>query len=630
MIRALTTFAALCAIIFALGRTAGHADEPQKRVLLIYPYTELIPSTAIISETMRERLKQRSPIKVDFRTAFLDFLRVPDEAIKLRTAQYLAEIYKGESFDVIVALYAAGLRFAIKYRDLFAPKVPIVFCCPPSVSMSDLVLPNDVTGIVAELNADKTLELAERLQPEAKNLLIISGSADMNRNGIEELRPQLSPYVQRLKTTYLTDVTYDAVLKTVSSLPHDTIVLYYSILADTTGRTFVPAEAAGPIARAASVPVYGLFDTYMGTGIVGGHTATFEEGAKLAADLALDIMSGKAPNTIVPQTDAGNFRVDERALRRWGLNAGRLPADTIVYFKQPTAWDQYRDGILLAAAAVLLQAGLIAWLLLERDRRRRAEVRQRDTMSDLMHVDRMTTAAELSASIAHEVAQPLTSMVSNANAGIRWLNHATPNIEEAGAAFKQIVTAGRHAGEVITSVRTLFKKETEGRTHIDLNQLIRNAVSLEKSAIDKHDVSLSLELNERIPKVIGDRVQLLQVLLNLIRNAIDAIGSNELRVLQIRSRVDDSGNVLVSVEDSGSGIKEQDMDRIFDRLFTTKSQGLGIGLSICRSIIEGHDGRLWVISTVGQGSTFFITLPRYTAGDGWQKFEKSREDAQKR
>jgi hypothetical protein len=138
-------------MIFALGPTAGDANELQKRVLLIYPYTELIPSTAIISETVRERLKQRSPIKVDFRTAFLDFLGVPDEAIKLRTAQYLADIYKGESFDVIVAFYAAGLRFAINYRELFAPKVPIVFCCPPSVGMSDLVLPNDVIGILGEV-----------------------------------------------------------------------------------------------------------------------------------------------------------------------------------------------------------------------------------------------------------------------------------------------------------------------------------------------------------------------------------------------------------------------------------------------------------------------------------------------
>jgi hypothetical protein len=200
------------AVEVALGPTAGHANELQKRVLLIYPYTELIPSTAIISETVRERLKQRSPIKVDFRTAFLDFLRVPDEAIKLRTAQYLADIYREESFDVILALYAAGLRFAVKYRELFAPKVPIVFCCPPSIGMSDLVPPNDVIGILRELRADKTLELAEQLQPEAKHLVIISGSANLNRNGLTELIPQLSLYLQRFKTTYLTGVTYDEIM----------------------------------------------------------------------------------------------------------------------------------------------------------------------------------------------------------------------------------------------------------------------------------------------------------------------------------------------------------------------------------------------------------------------------------
>jgi signal transduction histidine kinase len=247
---------------------------------------------------------------------------------------------------------------------------------------------------------------------------------------------------------------------------------------------------------------------------------------------------------------------------------------------------------------------------------RLAEAATRHTMSDLMHVDRMTTAAELSASIAHEVSQPLAAMVSNANAGTRWLTAA--NVEEAKASFKRIADAGQHASEIIASVRALFKKETEARTHIDLNQLIRNALSLEKGPIETHRVLVRLELNEQAPKIFGDRVQLLQVILNLIRNAIDAIGSNELRVLHLRSQVDDSGDVLISVEDSGTGITKENIDHIFEPLFTTKSKGLGIGLSICRSIIEGHDGSLWVTSTVGHGSTFFIKLPRFKAGDGWE------------
>jgi len=243
-------------------------------------------------------------------------------------------------------------------------------------------------------------------------------------------------------------------------------------------------------------------------------------------------------------------------------------------------------------------------------------------MSDLSHVNRMATAGELSASIAHEVSQPLTGIVSNANAGIRWLHAVTPDLGRAETAFKQIVAAGHHAGEVIASVRALFKRGTEERAPVQINQLIRNAVSLERRDIESHHVSLRLELNDWLPEILGVRVQLLQVILNLIRNAIEAMDSDRARTLHIKSELDESGNVLVSVEDSGTGINQQNIIRIFDPLFTTKLKGLGIGLSICRSIIEDHDGWLWVLSTVGQGSTFFIKLPRRKAGDGWQQVMK--------
>ena len=603
-------------MIFALGPTAGDANELQKRVLLIYPYTELIPSTAIISETVRERLKQRSPIKVEFRTAFLDFLGVPDEAIKLRTAQYLADIYKGESFDVIVALYAAGLRFAINYRELFAPKVPIVFCCPPSVGMSDLVLPNDVIGILGEVRADKTLELAEQLQPEAKNLVIISGSANLNRNGLEELRPQLSPYLKRFNTRYLTGVTYDDILKTVSSLPRDTIVLYHSILADSTGRTFVPAEAAGPIARAASVPVYGLFDTYMGAGIVGGHMASFEEGARSAADLALDIMGGKTPHTIVPQTNAGNFRVDERQLRRWRLNEASLPANTIVDFKQPTAWDQYRWQIIVTAVALLAQLSLICGLFYERHRRRGAEIAARQSFSELAHMNRSATAGELSASIAHEIKQPLGAIAASGRAGLRWLRRDAPDLREVEATLERVVNDAHRASDIVGTIRKMFKKGDQEKVALDLDLVVKEVLGLLRADLQRREISVVTRLSGGLPQVMADRVQLQQVILNLIVNAADAMASitDRARVVMVSSRKQDA-SVLVTIEDNGPGVEPKNIERIFEPFYTTKSEGMGMGLSICRSIIESYEGRLFATPNHPCGLIMHISLPTGAAHD---------------
>jgi C4-dicarboxylate-specific signal transduction histidine kinase len=248
-------------------------------------------------------------------------------------------------------------------------------------------------------------------------------------------------------------------------------------------------------------------------------------------------------------------------------------------------------------------------------------------MSDPLHVNCMATVEEMSASIAHELNQPLPGIVSTANAGIHWLDAATPDIGRAKSAFKQIVEAGHHASDVIASVRALFKRGSEERDHLNVNELIHNAISLERPDIERQGVSLKVELNERLPNAFGNRVQLLQVILNLIRNAIEAMDSAPARSLRIKSEPDPSGDGLVSVEDSGVGIDQQNLEHIFDPLFTTKPQGLGIGLSICRSIIEGHDGRLWAISTVSRGSTFFLKLPRYKADNRYQIKSSPKREA---
>jgi signal transduction histidine kinase len=188
----------------------------------------------------------------------------------------------------------------------------------------------------------------------------------------------------------------------------------------------------------------------------------------------------------------------------------------------------------------------------------------------------------------------------------------------AEAAFKRIIAAGHHAGDVVATVRSLFKQRAEQRVNVKINDLIHNALSLERIEMERRQVSLRLDLAQGLPDVLGDRVQLLQVILNLIRNAVEAMSTDRRCILGVKSQVDESGDVLVSVEDSGTGIDKQNLTRIFEPLFTTKQQGLGIGLSICKSIIESHQGQLSVTSVVGEGTTFYIKLPRFRAGDGWQ------------
>src|SRR6266566_3670197 len=226
---------------------------------------------------------------------------------------------------------------------------------------------------------------------------------------------------------------------------------------------------------------------------------------------------------------------------------------------------------------------------------------------------RLMTGDAVAATIAHEVKQPLSGIITGAGAGLRWLDRTTPDLDEAKAAFKQIVADGHRAAAVIGSIRAIFKKDGRKRTSLDINELIGEALVLLRSDLQQHRILVQTEADAQLPQVAGDRIQLQQVLLNLITNAIESMADEDgPRILSVKCEVQDGG-VMVSVADTGAGIGAQDVGRIFNPLFTTKSGGMGMGLSICRSIIEAHDGRLLVAPNAPRGAVFQFILGAGTA-----------------
>jgi signal transduction histidine kinase len=222
---------------------------------------------------------------------------------------------------------------------------------------------------------------------------------------------------------------------------------------------------------------------------------------------------------------------------------------------------------------------------------------------------RLLTGDVVATAIAHEVNQPLAGMVTSADAGLRWLDRPMPDIVETKAALRQIVADGHRAGAVLGSIRASFKKEVPNRTALDVNEVIGEALFLMRDDLQKHRVVVQAAPNARLPQVRGDRIQLQQVLLNLITNAIDSMAARDgTRVLSVRSEADAGGGVIVSVADTGTGLGSHQLERIFNPLVTTKSDGMGMGLSICRSIIEAHDGRLWATPNKPEGAVFQFIL----------------------
>jgi C4-dicarboxylate-specific signal transduction histidine kinase len=274
-------------------------------------------------------------------------------------------------------------------------------------------------------------------------------------------------------------------------------------------------------------------------------------------------------------------------------------------------WEQYRWQVILAAAALVAQSLLIAALFYQRRRRRYAEMEARRRMDELAIMNRRATVGEMSASIAHEIKQPLSTIVTNGDAVLRWLAKQTPNLEEASAGVKNIISEAHRANRVIESVRTMFKRGAQARDLLDINDVIRDVLALQQIELDANAVEVSSALMDNAPRVLGDRSQLQQVVLNLVRNAIEAMSpiKDRPRVLQIRSETTDQRELVVTVKDSGPGINAENMNRVFETFFTTKNTGMGMGLSICRSIIEAHGGRLSAQPSNPQGAVFEIVLP---------------------
>jgi len=249
-----------------------------------------------------------------------------------------------------------------------------------------------------------------------------------------------------------------------------------------------------------------------------------------------------------------------------------------------------------------------------REREREDQKHLASMQTELARAARLTTMGEMAASIAHEINQPLASVVSNANAGIRWLNREPPNVEEVKAALSRIADDGLRGSDIIGSVRNMVKKGDGRRVQVDPNELINEVIRLAEDQFQKHGALIRVELDDDVPRVLADRVQLQQVILNLLTNAADAVtyASDRDRLVHVRSEKHDGHEVLIAVEDSGTGIEPDDRRRIFEAFYTTKSEGMGMGLSICRTIVESHGGRITVDSATPHGSVFQVILP----GDG--------------
>ena len=595
---------------------SGNSARPI-RVLLLYAEDRLLPAFVAQDEALRNTVQSGWEGPVAFYTEYLEFLRRPGEAEWKLMLELLERKYQARRPDLIVASTSVGLRFVLEQRVRLFAGIPVVFLAVQREAVANLIIPSDVTGTWLSVNWAGTLDAALALQPKARQVMVVGGASSRDEIWLAQARAQLAPYGGRLTIRYSSPAPLAETLRIVASLPADAIVLVGTYQRDATGREFTPRDVVVRIAKESSVPVYAVVESYVGAGVVGGHVVSPAADGEKAGRLALRVLSGDHPG---PPVAGANIHVfDWRQLQRWGLDESRVPAGSAIRFRQPSVWEAYRWHVAAVVLIVVAQSALIAGLLVERRQRRQAEAARRQALEqarrareDLAHTLRVATLGELVAAIAHEMNQPLTAIMTNAEATRRMVDDGSATASEPVEALADIKAAAVRASQIIQRLRAMARKGPVESRELDLDKLIDETVALLRGDIAlKRITILVVPAKDLLPRVSGDPIQLQQVLLNLIVNAEDAIATagDGPREIVVETSIDEPGFVHLTVRDTGVGVEEAALEEIFEPFVTTKGGGLGMGLSISRSIVEAHHGRIWATRQWPRGTALHVMLP---------------------
>src|SRR5215510_1077386 len=596
------------AFLLLLLTTINGEAEP-KRVLLLHSFGREFAPWNEYARHIRAELTVQWPERIDLYEAELSSVRVGQGEAAF--ADYLQALFSNQQLDLVISLGAPAATFLQHHRQRLFPTTPALMTAVEQRGVPLANLTANDTTVPISINLRGVVETILRVLPQTTNVAVVIGDSPYERYWLEQIRQDVRPLTSRVTFIWLNGLSFDEMLKRVGTLPPHSAIFFALLSVDAAGISHEQGKASADLSAAANAPMFSHIDAYFGRGVVGGPLISAETVSREAVRVAVRILRGERPGDITtPPIGSASPTYDWREMQRWNISEESLPPGSKIRFRKLGVWEKYRPYVFGVVALVLSQAALIMWLLYEHRRRQRAEVLTRSTMSDLAHLNRIATAGELSASIAHEVNQPLTGIVTRANAALRWLAAEKPDIEKARSALLQIVSAGHRASDIISSVRAIFKGEANHRTAVDINKLILAVLTLVDVELRKHQVQVQTQLGD-LPTVTGHPIQLQTVVLNLVMNAIEAMHSAQpgSRMLRVQSQLTKSNEVHVSIEDSGTGIAPSDLERIFKPLFTTKLRGMGMGLSICHSIIEGHDGRLWASAAPASGSIFQFVLP---------------------
>jgi signal transduction histidine kinase len=612
--RAFVLALALVCLLGFPGELAA-ADPPGRSILVLEQSDVRGPFYSAIFAAIRAKVNEAaSPTTLYVEN--LDLSRFQGADYEQALQALFRVKYRDKPIGVVVAVGSAALNYALRWRaDLWAD-APVVFAFVDESVAARIQLPADVTGRTTRLWLQDMVSAARAVVPDLTRVAVVGDRLE-TQTVFTHFEDALPAIASQLQVIDLTGLPMVELRKRVAALPDRSAILYTAIYSDGAGTYFPPSTALEMVSAVANRPIIAPVETYIGRGAIGGYVAIPSVIGDEAAELALQILDGKAAASIPVAAGTSLKPVfDWPMMQRWGVDEASLPDGAEIRNRPFSLWEQYPRQAAAAIAVVLLQSTLIGALLYERRRRREAEVEVRTRMNEVAHMSRFATAGELSAQIAHEVNQPLGAILNNAEAADLLLDSPVPDIAEIKEILADIKRDDLRASGVVVRLRRLLRKAPVDTQDVDLNEVVHEVFDFASAQALARGVTLKKQLEEAPLSVRGDPIQLQQVVLNLVSNAIDATSqrpAGHRRITAETTRLNDT-NAEISIADTGPGIRAAELARIFDPFVTTKDKGMGMGLSIARTIVGAHGGTIRAENQPDGGAIFRVELPLKPSG----------------